>query len=197
MDKTLSVTTAIILIVASFLVGYRLDKPGSISTEIQNQISSLQQQNNQLQNQNNQLINQVDNLQRYSRDMGFLLEYRYYGWPDTSFDLTALNKKIILKQSINRDSTTKSKDLTEEDWKTLTSFFVNSGVFDVKQSDLISCEAEKQNCPMDGGGGTLKIVYGNRSVFLNIGSYILSQPAALDNVLNKVMELIRELRTDS
>ena len=196
MDKTLSVTTAIILIVTSFFVGYSLNKPDSTSIEIQNQISSLQQQNNQLQNQNNQLISQIDNLQKNSPSMEFLLEYTFYGWPENSVNLKVSSKRIILKQSINRNSTTKSKDLTEEAWKVLTSFFVNSGIFDVEQNDLISCEAEKQNCSMDGGGGTLKIVHGNRSVFLNIGSYIISQPAELDNALNKVMELIRELRTD-
>ena len=67
MNKIIIVLISVALIVASFFIGYSIDKPDSTSVEIQNlqnQIDSIEEQNSQLQIQNNQLSEQVTELQK-------------------------------------------------------------------------------------------------------------------------------------
>ena len=186
MKTYILVVVGLFLIVASFFIGYSINKPDSTSIEVQN----LQSQINFIQQQNNQLTKQVEELQKDNSDTDFLLEYASYSWPENRVNLTISNKKIILEETILGNFTIKSRNLSEEEWNTLTSFFVNSGIFDVKQSDLIPCQG--QNCPADGGSAVLKINYGSKGVLLNTGSNIISQPTELDNVLNKILELREE-----
>ncbi|HJO14579.1 MAG TPA: hypothetical protein QGG70_00850 [Candidatus Pacearchaeota archaeon] len=58
MNKIINIVVIIILVLASFFIGYTLNAPESSSSEIetlQEQISNLQQQNSQLQNQINEI----------------------------------------------------------------------------------------------------------------------------------------------
>ncbi|MDZ7798212.1 MAG: hypothetical protein U5L76_01190 [Patescibacteria group bacterium] len=64
MNKTLYILIGVILIVASFYIGYTIKSPTSASQEIQNlknQITNLQQQNSQLQSNVKELQNQLQN----------------------------------------------------------------------------------------------------------------------------------------
>jgi len=117
----------------------------------------------------------------------FSLEYTFFGWPNNNIQLIIKDKKINLEETINSNAITKSKTLSQSEWDSLTSFFIESGIFNVQQSELVKCEPP--NCPADGGGGTLKIQNKNDEIVLPIGSNIIQAPSSYDNVLTKINDL--------